>query len=482
MQKRLFLFVTFLCCMSIEPLLSQTEYRYVKGEDPDTVQSDTIPEVPPNWFIGGSWLEWAIEQNGTGHGYNLVDDYIMSRYHFNGIIARQCYTEDSSNIVGIAYVGDAWDCPGDPNNAFDEYLYLYDALPDTFLLLKQQPWHGDDPSTTVKVRRIGFNDECSREERNIYYSDYPLREYYFDTTYTVVDSFYVGYSQFGGFYSYPDDVNHWTIAGCIPDVVWNGYYSPLLDTNTLDPSCTFPYTLYKLYLRCVNPFQTNHFPTMTANEWRWLELPHFAYIFPLIGTNTTVADTFSCHNVADFQAEETDSNCVLLLWSIDSTHTSWEISYGPEGTTPESGQISATEETTLLLCNLDTCTRYVAYIRALCNHNDSIYYTEWSDSISIAFSCDTTSPSEPERIETLAELYTQIIPNPASDIVTIVSPYALKHIEIYDLKGHRIHSIETDGHSSELSVSSLASGTYIVAIHSDGGMITRKLVVSHNKQ
>ena len=86
------------------------------------------------------------------------------------------------------------------------------------------------------------------------------------------------------------------------------------------------------------------------------------------------------------------------------------------------------------------------------------------------------------RIETLAELYTQIIPNPASDIVTIVSPYSLKHIEIYDLKGHRIHSIESDGHSSELSVSSLASGTYIVAIHSDGGMITRKLVVSHNKQ
>lgn len=86
------------------------------------------------------------------------------------------------------------------------------------------------------------------------------------------------------------------------------------------------------------------------------------------------------------------------------------------------------------------------------------------------------------RIETLAELYTQIIPNPASDIVTIVSPYALKHIDIYNLKGHRIHSIETDGHSSELSVSSLASGTYIVAIHSDGGMITRKLVVSHNKQ
>lgn len=72
-----------------------------------------------------------------------------------------------------------------------------------------------------------------------------------------------------------------------------------------------------------------------------------------------------------------------------------------------------------------------------------------------------------------------VYPNPANDIVTISSSdIALNNVEMTDLNGRVVKNLNLGGVSnSEISISDLATGIYLLKINSNNDTITKKLIV-----
>lgn len=450
-------------------VFAQTGNRCSKGGE------DTIVDGGSNYFFQGSWLEYVINANGFGPGYYTSTGSALEggNVHFNGIMAKKCFTDSPLKVIGLAVVGTF------VNDNFSdypaEYLYLYESTPDTFQLLRSVAWNSTDPHKYYQTRNRGGNTDCSREQQDITYSTFELREYYFDTAVTVSDSFYVGFSSFRNLYVDSNGITEFYPHS--PSYVFGG-----LELNDwcrhaviLDTSCYFPMTTYKLMPRCLQFFLNRCFDSLVVDEWNWVDIPCFAYVFPII----EIPDTFSCPSVDALQVTEADSGCVMLLWEADSTQTEWTVCYGPEGTDVDSCETVTVSEPALRLCGLDTCTKYVAYVRAVCHHNDSIYYTEWSDSATIAFSCDTTSYEE--GISTIAKQKLLVVPNPASDHVTVTSPYTIESIDVFDMQGHCVYTTTVNSNSVKIYIASFVPASYIVVAHTTDGIVSRKIVVHHTK-
>jgi len=65
-----------------------------------------------------------------------------------------------------------------------------------------------------------------------------------------------------------------------------------------------------------------------------------------------------------------------------------------------------------------------------------------------------------------------LFPNPASDLVHIESDFAIDHVEIRDLRGN----IALRTQEMPIPVGQLSSGIYFVKIHSDKGLLVKKLL------
>ena len=72
-----------------------------------------------------------------------------------------------------------------------------------------------------------------------------------------------------------------------------------------------------------------------------------------------------------------------------------------------------------------------------------------------------------------------IYPNPATDLLNVKLPHPFTHgvVSIYNLVGQQVLSVPVNG--TPINVSSLASGTYIVRVTSNGQILgTQKLVIA----
>lgn len=69
-----------------------------------------------------------------------------------------------------------------------------------------------------------------------------------------------------------------------------------------------------------------------------------------------------------------------------------------------------------------------------------------------------------------------LIPNPAQNKIKINATFDINTIEIYSILGQKIISLTINNTSSEIDISKLSSGAYIVKITSDGKISTQKLI------
>ena len=124
---------------------------------------------------------------------------------------------------------------------------------------------------------------------------------------------------------------------------------------------------------------------------------------------------------------------------------------------------------------LDRCTHYTAYVRAVCNR-DTVCYSSWSDPVDVYF-CDSVGGGGTENVETVANMWTYIVPNPASSRVNVYSSFRISRVEVYNLYGRRMADLKADGNSAMFDVSGWPSGVYIVTVHTQAGNVAKKLVV-----
>ena len=157
----------------------------------------------------------------------------------------------------------------------------------------------------------------------------------------------------------------------------------------------------------------------------------------------------------------------------DGEHQSWQVSWGPAGTLPDDGTLANCPYSVTTLCNLDTATLYVAYVRGICLHDGETLYGDWSDSVTF-----TVPSSSTEGIALADEVSIRLVPNPATNRVDIFASSPIERIEVFDMKGARVHSSAHDGHSVTLDIGNWASGNYIVLVHTPMGSFNEKLVVN----
>ncbi|TVQ83365.1 MAG: T9SS C-terminal target domain-containing protein [Bacteroidetes bacterium] len=70
-----------------------------------------------------------------------------------------------------------------------------------------------------------------------------------------------------------------------------------------------------------------------------------------------------------------------------------------------------------------------------------------------------------------------IFPNPASQNITLQSPFLIKYLEIYDARGVLVFAQEINSDFADISISDLRSGIYFLSIFTDDGFYTQKLQV-----
>ncbi|MBX2827418.1 MAG: T9SS type A sorting domain-containing protein, partial [Flavobacteriaceae bacterium] len=71
-----------------------------------------------------------------------------------------------------------------------------------------------------------------------------------------------------------------------------------------------------------------------------------------------------------------------------------------------------------------------------------------------------------------------MLPNPTTGALTIVSPQAaIQQIEVYDIMGRKVSSLAVDNATSQqIDLSSLKTSVYFVAVKTDQGTLTKKVI------
>jgi len=300
-----------------------------------------------------------------------------------------------------------------------------------------------------------------------------LYEVYFDKPVVVEDSFIVAGTAFNneGSYGWETTPMH---EGSIRRWMWLWDHCPTRYWNLLREPQTNYYS---------NPSYYNDLEN--RREWDWDEQPRWIkyrnlpwgrepvyrnarIIFPIIEPDfdTMIEHCLPVENVR--VAGSTDSTATLM-WDA-SNSVRWEVRYGMLGMAWEDYHTVSTTVPTVILTGLQTGVQYRAYVRGWCDCDSN--YTEWSNRLlfSVERSEDVARPGIVGR-------YTNLLPNPAREKVSVLSSYRMERIAVYDLNGRKVVEQEADGISAIVDVSTLPKGTYITAIYLPHGVATKKLMV-----
>ncbi len=483
------------------PSISRSQNQLYFNEGDTIYGRDTIYHY--QWW-SDQWMADPSNRLFCVEGYPL----------WHGRVLQYCHTDQPLNIIGIAtslytYI---WaippaeygnyphglSIPTDIPPLRQEYVLLYEA--DTSRAQLREV--GRLPVDYTKAPRymnleLRYNPEhitCCNDAREIN-KVLAIREFYFEKPITVYDSFYVGHTQNTDWCPDPEGTwEAWMGVTCF------GIGFLATHNHCTDASCaSTPTRLWYLkqddYARWPNGHDTNWYHETGGNLIE----------FPIILIDSSFFDgppQYECPQATSFRVANIDTAAgkVVFLWDTHADHQSWQISYGPSGTAPDDGTIVNCPIQVGQIMNLDTCKGYVAYVRAVCNH-DSIVYSEWSDSLQIRI-CDTTQGGGTERIDVTAAQFVQLLPNPAYEQVQVISSYGINSIEVYDLQGRAVlqtgcgqgdtpwpaatplregtagaASTAHPALTAQFSVGGWLPGIYIAIVHTPAGNFSKKLVV-----
>jgi hypothetical protein len=500
MKKRIFAAAAMFLALA-GGLRAQSPYHHIGDEvfNPDSIYWH-------NDYVVDDWL--------TNHQSQLWMDYLgllanPSRYfqiernsHLStadypdlslvGELLRCCYTADTIKVIGLAAV--AYTCLGGqyyyrPAYFLQDTLLLYGGTKKNLELLRKVKWSMQDSSRWMRPTSRGSIIYPHGEPNfwahggccTTYFMSgtmlLPLKEYYFEDygqeAVYITDSFFVGctHSSYTNLLpenqTDPDDSVHYFETGYF----FYGYDSAACDSCTTCES--FPEYEYLIKRTGIHPsfYPLNEWIT---ERWRW-----YLAVWPIIdiGWEMPVIPPYACPSVENIRTTYYNGAAVIQ-WDADTEHDSWQYSYGPQGVEPDSG--------TIVNCPiqvgqiyLDTGVRYSVYVRAKCTHDDSIYFSQWSDGIDLFIPTDTTQnpPDDTTGIDVAANRYVTLMPNPAHGEVQVVSSFGINRVEVYNIQGKLMEETNASGITVSISTKDWPSGTYFAIVHTPAGSFSKRLVV-----
>ena len=272
------------------------------------------------------------------------------------------------------------------------------------------------------------------------------------------------------------------------NAVWS-----LTANDTVFPSpniCWEHYPIaYSYSVNSVNPPMYSYDYWVKYDTFPWYNIPgrlsrqiFVPNIFPILDTLFGTP----CAAVTGLQTVEVDSLWATLMWSADARHQEWEVAYRPVDDSLASDSMVTVNVPTVTLTGLTPGTTYSVKVRGLCDACID-NYSPWCETlqfVTLYTPPDTTPDTLPYiRPHTLGignlDRYTRIMPNPAHDVVNVLSSYQLKSVAVYDLTGRQLLILPVDGMTATVDVSTLPRGTYILAIRTLQGVASKKLKIEN---
>ena len=423
------------------------------------------------------WDEYALNdpvgKTGEWHDGGMHFASCQAEY------ARYCYTDTSLRIIGIAagmkkrINWTKYDEGRVPDSvvykkALPEYFRLFevDSTGDSMHLMAQGQWTVYD--TPALVMQSSVEPHYEPNFVNVY-------EVYFDEPVTVYDSFYVGVT---GNNKWVPPYYAWNTWGnSYPYVTFAGtHYCFDNYADNVKPQPTH----YKCKLHFFNYANYDYHYNVTDTNWHtrnkidiladWTNNVYM-FIFPIIDTSHELV----CQQSRNLTLAYRNGGIVTLVWEGGYNAQQWELSMCNDDCAPDSGTITQWTSRLATVAGLEKGTWYTAWVRSVC---DSVHISDWCDSIRFYIpDDDPNDPDDPESIETTADRYTYLMPNPASETVTVASSFRIAEVELFSLDGRSLLRSKVDAMSTTLNLDALAAGTYIVRIATNGGTTYKKLVV-----
>lgn len=225
----------------------------------------------------------------------------------------------------------------------------------------------------------------------------------------------------------------------INDADWN----PSIVTNA--PTYTFTgLTANTIYLVRVQAICT-----VGTSEWS------------MTGTFTTLAEgQETCYAPTNLTA--VDNDAITLDWNQQGTPDSWTVNY--KKTAVNTWTTMNTTTHPCYLTNLEPNTEYEAFVVANCGAQHS------GESNHVTF---TTSSGINDYLLSSTALF----PNPTTGEFRIQnSKFSIQSVEVFDVFGKLMSSVEVNDNAVTIDASSYASGVYFVRILTEKGIVTKRIV------
>ena len=436
----------------------------------DTIMGQTNPDT--TYFY-----QWWTGPLGNDSSL-FCDDFLWPLNNNTGSgrlrwYARYNYTEEPLDIIGVAIYVHAVDQFLRYHDSLEvqEYVVLLDATPDSLIMVAQAPYDVTDPHRYMYMEynypsALRCCEDYMRLRR--YHEIY---ECFFDKQITVQDSFYVGatYRCWAEF-----NPNEHTSFGGGDIPRFQPYYG-FLRRNFIQQNCDS--------VTCPDlPMQRYAYLDKIRTDVGYYEAPAFMLVFPILPRDTVFP---ACPKVGGLLTRGNYTDTVTVQWAHDSLHSEFELSYGREGTRPEDGTIVTVNDNHWLFTDtMYRDTPMVSYVRTVCREYDTLRWSEWNGPIRWRLHHETSDTTHHEGIEVADDgsnlsRFVQLMPNPTSGNVMVMSSYGIDRMEVYDVRGEKV--LEQSGTERRtvagFDVSSWAKGAYVVLVYTPSGTVAKRLVV-----
>ena len=169
-----------------------------------------------------------------------------------------------------------------------------------------------------------------------------------------------------------------------------------------------------------------------------------------------------CNDPTGLTATGATINSVVLDWTENGNATSWTVNYKEANAAQWSTATANTHPYTLT--GLQPATDYSVYVVANCASGQS------GASNTVTFSTQTVGI---DSYEQTISLY----PNPNNGQFIVTSDQGtVNRVQVYDVYGKLLKTVEVNANTAELDVRELASGMYFVRISTEKGVVTKSFV------
>ena len=171
----------------------------------------------------------------------------------------------------------------------------------------------------------------------------------------------------------------------------------------------------------------------------------------------------TCNAPTNVTASDVTKNSAVIDWSQEGTPDSWTISY-KKNTADTWTTVEGLTSHPYTLTNLDPETVYNVNVKAVCG----TLVSEASTTINF----ETLPDGVNEYVNS-----TMLYPNPTTGQFTIYNEQCtIENVEVYDIYGKLLNSVEVNDNKAVLDVTGYASGIYFTRIYTDKGMVVKQIV------